>query len=146
MVDTYSSQTKKRDAANLIPWSSNIKNFPKQYSRYSRVNSKKQLALAYKSIPKESILSRRKIGNRRTNNSRKAKMPPWFKDNHQDDEALCLLLKQFNSQSEAKLPTLRPYIMQRSQSKFKSIDKGISKPVRLLLYDSNFTQWHVLYQ
>ena len=131
VVNPQSSKTDKRSNGYLVPWSSNIRTLPKQYTRYSRATSKKQLALAYKSIPKETILSRRNIGTRRANNSRKTRMPPSFHDNHKDDEALCMILKQFNSQSEGKFPDVRPSTVSKVKSKFKNMNKHSNKHVSI---------------
>ena len=148
VVNNYSSKGERRNNGNLIPWSSNVRSLPKQHSRYSRGNSKKQLAMAYKSIPKESILSRRNVGSRRTNHSRKSKIPPTFKDNKQDDEALCMILKQFNSQSEANLPNVRPGTDQKYKSKIKPISnhnhKHVSNPYLMTFYNIFGYRWSVI--
>ena len=121
IVSTYSSQGEKRNWDNLIPWSNNTKPLPKKFNRYSHAKSNKQLAEAYKSIPKDSIFSRRGQLNRKRNSGLKSKIPvPTFKDNAKEDQTLWLLLKHMKSESDSKLPNVNSYSDFRTVSNFLS--------------------------
>ena len=121
IVTSYSNKGEKRNKGNLIPWSKNVKTLPKQISRYAHINSNKQLAQAYRSIPKETIFSRRGIASRKENNgSKRQKIPPTLKENTKDDQTLWLLLKHLKSEPESKLPSVNSYADFRTVSNFMS--------------------------
>lgn len=73
IMSTYSSKEEKQSWWNLVPWSNHVKSMPKKFSRYSHANSNKQLADAYKSIPKDTIFSRRGHLNKKRNSGVKPK-------------------------------------------------------------------------
>lgn len=122
----------KRNSGSSLPWSSNVKALPKQSSRYSRrVTSKKMLARAYKSIPKEVLLSKKNIGSRRTALGRKNKLPPTFQENVKEDHTLCLLLKHLRNGTQSKLPKVTSNGELRYSTNFMQSRKNQRKKVTL---------------
>lgn len=119
IVNSYSSKNQKRNKGHLISLPSNVKSIPKQLNKYSNVNSNQQLAQAYRSIPKDSIFSRRGTATKKpSNGTKRPKIPPTFKENTKDDQTLWLLLKHLKSESDSKLPNVNSYTDFRTVSNF----------------------------
>lgn len=121
IVSTYSSKEERQSWWNLVPWSNHLKSVPKKFSRYSHANSNKQLAEAYKSVPKDAIFSRRGNLNNKRNSGTKTKNPaPIFKESTKEDQTLCLLLKHMRSETDSRLPSVNSYNDFRTVSNFLS--------------------------
>lgn len=133
MLSSYSSKMEKRNSDNFVPWSLNVNTLPKQMNRYAKANSKKMLARAYKSIPKDIILNKRNGSSRRINHSRRNKIPPSFKDqNEKEDHTLCLLLKHLpNNGPASKLPKVTSHTGLRNSTNFMESRKNLRKKVRI---------------
>lgn len=140
MQNNYSSKKDKRNNGNLVPWSSSVKALPKQVIRYSRGSSKRMLAQAYKSMPKEAIMSKRTVATRRTNNSRRNKIPPGFKDNTKEDQTLQLLMKHLKTESSSKLPKVVSQTEFRTATNFMNSRKRLSKQVSVLQHKPTIVQ------
>lgn len=120
IVNSCSSKNEKRNRVNLI-LPNNIRTIPKQLNKYTNINSNKQLAQAYRSIPKDSIFSRRGTANKKTSNgTKRPKIPPTFNENTKDDQTLWLLLKHLKGESDSKLPNVNSYADFRTVSNFMS--------------------------
>ena len=138
IVNSYSSKMEKRNNGNIIPWSSNIKSLPKQSNRYSRASSKRKLAQAYRSIPKETVMSNKKgVGSRRIKNSKKPKIPPSFKDIGKDDQTLCLLLKHLRTETGGKLPNVNSHAEIQAANNFINSKRSRRKEVSRIVLGFN---------
>mmetsp|Transcript_27967 Transcript_27967/g.27813 ORF Transcript_27967/g.27813 Transcript_27967/m.27813 type:complete len:115 (-) Transcript_27967:24-368(-) len=104
-MNSYSSKERSRGLKNPQPWSNSLKILPKQSGRYSRIGSKDKLAQAYKAIPKQTILPKKRGVSRRSNWSKK-RGQPMKKYTKKEDHTIGLLLKQLNREQAARLPNV----------------------------------------
>ena len=134
IVSTYSSKLQKRSSSNLVPWSHSMKSLPKQSNRYCRVTTNKMLAQAYKSIPKEAVLSKKNVGSRRGPSRKQNRIPPTSKHHGKDDQTLCLLLKHMRSDTNPKLPKVVSQGSFKTSTDFNPRRKSNKKVSKFFLY------------
>jgi hypothetical protein len=128
IVHSYSSKGVKRNFVNAIPWSSNIKQLPRHSNRYLKTNSNKMIAQAYKSIPKEALMSKRTLSKRKIGQKR-SKLPLPHRPILPEDQTICLMLKHLRSTSDQKLPKVNSQAGFRTASNFinsRKIERKVS--------------------
>lgn len=139
VVHSYSSKGVKRNFVNVIPWSSSIKQLPKHSNRYLKTNSNEMIAQAYKSIPKEALMSKRTLSKRKIGQKRN-KLPLPHKPTLPEEQTICLMLKHLRTTSDHKLPKVSSQTGFRTTSNFMNSRK-IARKVSNLKQAYIFTQF-----